>query len=77
MPQKTAGEFDSSVQLADDRRSCAVFLRPFHGTSYGRAMWDPRKGMPVPIAGLSTRMVPPTRLTAGKREFQSAIGDLP
>lgn len=66
----TAGGFSSPVTLADDRRSCAVFLRPLHGKPYGRAVRETRKGLPVPTTGLLTRTVPPTRLAAGKRKTQ-------
>jgi hypothetical protein len=66
----TAGGFGDPDSLADDRRTSAVFFRPLRGTSYGRAMWETREGLPVPTTGSPTRMVPLTRLATVKREFK-------
>ena len=60
--------FDSPVQRRTSRHSCGFFIvRHFMATLYGRAVWE-GLALPVPLPGLSTHTVPPTRLTDGKRK---------
>jgi len=46
----TAGGFGDPDYKADDRRTCAVFLRPSHGKLNGRAVREAREGLPVPCS---------------------------
>lgn len=66
----TAGGFDSPSKGAISR---ATFSRRGFFVRMASPMGGPcgePQGSPVPLPGLSTRTVPPTRLTAGKRKTQ-------
>ena len=62
--------FDSpTLEAQDSRATPAAFLCQYGSPYNGRAVWE--GAIPAgPRAGLSTRTVPPTRLTAGQRSYR-------